>query len=189
MSVCGRYSDFAEYMEVVDTQPVQTTRLDDLPEIGDIDWAKLDVQGAELLAIQGGANTLQQATVIEIEAEFIEQYKNQPLFADVDQALRNLGFAFHTFLGFGTRPLKPLLQSDKRQGFRQWLWADAVYIKDFHYRKSLEDEKLVKMATIMHHVYDSYDTSCSLFSSYDKRHSTRVSESYTTFLHEHRLVQ
>ena len=56
------------------------------------DGLKVDVQGAELDVLQGGANTLKHFKLIELEVEFNYQYKGQPLFSDIDLFLRKHGF-------------------------------------------------------------------------------------------------
>ncbi|GIR02833.1 MAG: hypothetical protein CM15mP12_3640 [Gammaproteobacteria bacterium] len=40
---------------------------------------KLDIQGAELEALKGSVNSLKSICCIELEIEFAELYKNQPL--------------------------------------------------------------------------------------------------------------
>lgn len=57
------------------------------------DALKADVQGAELDVLRGGASTLRHFKLIELEVEFNYQYKEQPLFSDIDLFLRNHGFA------------------------------------------------------------------------------------------------
>lgn len=55
-------------------------------------FAKLDVQGYELQVIRGGAKTLRHASAILTELSFVELYENQPLIADVVEAMKGLGF-------------------------------------------------------------------------------------------------
>jgi protein O-GlcNAc transferase len=179
LELCGKFTAYADYMEVVDQYQVMTHRLDDILEIGDVDWAKMDIQGAELDAIRGGTETLRKAMVVETEVKFIEQYVGQPLFAEVDQELRRLGFMFHTFLGYGTRPLKPvILQSDPRKGFRQWLWADAVYVPELSSMKNLSPERLLKLACILHEAYKSFDLACYALIHYDSLLGTNLADQY-----------
>lgn len=64
---------------------------------------KLDVQGSELSVLQHARRVLQDVTALQVEVEFIRLYENQPLFAYVDMFLRDQGFVFHTFTGFGSR--------------------------------------------------------------------------------------
>ena len=46
---------------------------------------------------------------MQTEVEFVPLYKKQPLFAEVDIALRELGFVFHRFGGMAGRTMKPLV--------------------------------------------------------------------------------
>lgn len=69
--------------------------IEDFDEIFNDDFlVKLDVQGYELLVIQGGINTIKQAKIVLIEVCFYEFYENQPLFDDVYNCLRKLGFEY-----------------------------------------------------------------------------------------------
>ena len=57
--------------------------------INDIDFMKVDVQGGELQVIRGGGEFLKDNLIgIEVEVEFLEMYKNQPLFGDVEKYIR-----------------------------------------------------------------------------------------------------
>lgn len=56
---------------------------------------KMDVQGFEDRVITGGRNTLTQARVLIIETSFVRLYENQPLFGDIHDMMRSLGFAYH----------------------------------------------------------------------------------------------
>lgn len=55
---------------------------------------KIDVQGFELHVINGGQSTLAIADVVILEVSFREFYEGQPLFADVHERMRQLGFAY-----------------------------------------------------------------------------------------------
>jgi FkbM family methyltransferase len=56
------------------------------------DFIKIDVQGYELEVLKGGEQAVSNSIGCELEVSFIEIYKNQPLFADVDQWMRARGF-------------------------------------------------------------------------------------------------
>ena len=49
------------------THPVETRRLDDIEEIGDIDYIKIDVQGAEVDVFRGAPKTLAKTTLIQTD--------------------------------------------------------------------------------------------------------------------------
>ncbi len=59
----------------------------------DAAFLKLDVQGAELEILGGSQRLLEDALVaLRVEVSFIPIYRNQPLFADIDSALRSFNF-------------------------------------------------------------------------------------------------
>jgi FkbM family methyltransferase len=132
MALLRRFQHLAELTAPQSTEAVTTKRLDDIPEIASVDYLKLDVQGAEVLVLRGGERLLQGAVCIHTEVCFAPLYKGQALFAEIDQELRRQGFLFHTFAGMSGRAFKPLAPSpDPSQPFRQLLWGDAVYVRDF----------------------------------------------------------
>ena len=104
-----RFHGIAELCEVVSRSEVTTATLDSLQEdLGPIDFLKIDVQGGELAVIEGATEVLKGVSVVEVEVEFVELYQAQPLFADVDAALRARGFVFHRFSSLQGRCMKPL---------------------------------------------------------------------------------
>jgi hypothetical protein len=54
----------------------------------------MDVQGFEDRVIAGGLRTLERASVLWVETSFVELYEGQPLFADIHDRLRDLGFEY-----------------------------------------------------------------------------------------------
>lgn len=85
-----------ERFDIIGDILVEVDTLDNLCKqhnIQDVDFIKLDTQGSELLILKG-AQRLLDSTVfgVEIEVEFAELYKGQPLFSEIDGFLRSLGF-------------------------------------------------------------------------------------------------
>jgi FkbM family methyltransferase len=174
-----KFGNLGEVMMPVGQHPVSTTRADDIAEIGDVDFVKIDVQGAELSVFQNAKRILADAMVIQAEVEFVELYKDQPLFAEVDTFLRQHGFVFHTFDGFGMRAFKPLVRDyDENLGFRQFLWADAIYVRDWLCLEKLPDEKLKKFAVLAHDVLGSFDLAHLVLSELERRSGVNWTEIY-----------
>ena len=83
---------------------------------------------------------------------------HQPLFADLDVALRAHGFVFHTFRGFGQRAFAPfVVDGNPARGINQILWADAVYVRDWMALEALSPDRLCRYAALVHGLYGSYD--------------------------------
>jgi FkbM family methyltransferase len=171
-------------LPVVAESDIQTHRLDDIPEIQDIDYLKLDVQGAELDIIQGASRLLSGAAVAHTEVEFIPMYTDQPLFGDIDVALRKLGFWLHKLDGIQGRVMQPLVPNNNPFApLSQILWADgAIYVRSFMSFDRMSPEKLLKLAIILHEVYASVDLAALALSSYDALSGADLRSAYLSKL-------
>ncbi len=171
--VLGAFQGFGEWGRVVDRRSITTHRLDDLAEVDAIDYLKLDVQGSELSALRGVQRKLTSTLVIETEAQFVPFYKNQPLFAEVDQELRGAGFLLHRFGPMVSRVFKPMLVRDSiYSGLSQTLWSDAVYVRRFTDFAKLSSEALLKIALVTHDLYRSIDLVALALGHVDQRDGT-----------------
>ncbi|NQV82285.1 MAG: FkbM family methyltransferase [Rhodospirillales bacterium] len=152
------YHGFPEWGKVLSRQPIDTVRLDDVEEIGNLDFLKIDIQGGELCAFENATERLAECVVIHTEVEFLPMYVDQPLFSEVEMFLRGLGFRFHRFVPLVSRIIQPMLIDDNiYQDFSQVFWADAVFVRDFTRLTELEPGKLLKLACVLHDVYGSGD--------------------------------
>jgi FkbM family methyltransferase len=128
---------------------IETTTLDDFclsESIREIDFLQIDVQGADLLVLQGAQETLKNVLAIQIEVEFSHLYHDQPLFADVDSYLRKQNFTlFDLATSYRIRSCSPIA-SRIRPG--QLLWADAFYFRDLLQKNKNDPQKLLKLACI-----------------------------------------
>jgi FkbM family methyltransferase len=88
--------------------------------ITNIDILKLDIQGGELMALQGIKDNLSKQAVRAIfcEVEFRELYENQPLFWNITAYLMSFGYHFLN------------LVSRKVSEMGVLSWADAIYVND-----------------------------------------------------------
>jgi protein O-GlcNAc transferase len=174
-----KFQNLAEVVTPVASHAVSTTRLDDIAEIGDIDFIKIDVQGSELVVLENASRVLSSAVLIQTEVEFVELYKGQPMFADVDNFLRASGFQFHTLNGFSGRAFKPLVANgDVNSAFRQALWSDAIYVRDWMHLENLSEAKLRNYAILAHDVLRSYDLAHVALSALDVKAGGRRAADY-----------
>ncbi|MHC4075681.1 MAG: FkbM family methyltransferase [Planctomycetota bacterium] len=180
-----KFQNLSELVQVVEYTTVSTKRLDDIDEVQNADYLKIDVQGAEVDVFNGAENLLADIMIVHTEVEFVPLYINQPLFAEVDQTLRKHGFLFHKFFrGVITgRTFKPLIvNSNTNQGLSQALWSDAIFVKNFLHYDQMPPEKLLKLAVILHDVYGSYDLVHYILSEFDKQTSAKCAEQYLQLL-------
>jgi hypothetical protein len=71
----------------------------------------LDIQGAELDALKGACNFLDQVSYIYTEVSYVELYRNAPLAEEIDQYLNSFGFK------------RVVTRKVPKDG-----WADVLYI-------------------------------------------------------------
>ena len=173
LACCSLYEPNLEYVrwfEVIPEAmaidlvlPVDVFRLDDFcreKSLTSIDYLILDVQGAELLVLEGASSILPDVLVIKTEVNFTNLYHHQPLFADVDVFLRQAGFSiFDLSCNYIPRHLKAMVPVySKRFGkfafenesvrCGQLLWGDAIYLRDLLYNGETCPEKLLKLACL-----------------------------------------
>lgn len=179
-----RFSNLAELFVVEGRDEVETARLDDLPEVGDIDLLKIDVQGGELEVFAGASRVLREAMIVHTEVSFVPMYEGQALFGDVDTVLRRAGFLFHRFDGEPHgRAIRPLVSSKGPHApLSQVLWADAVYVRDFTRLEALPSRKRLALATLLHESYRSYDLCAYVLHVQDKVNGSDFWAPYITRL-------
>lgn len=94
------------------------------------EFLKLDAQGAEIDILKGAARTLSERTVVVVaEFSFIEIYRDQPLFSQLESFLADQGFTFYGFHSLQGWSRKFL---DKRaaRGRERLCFGDAVFFRD-----------------------------------------------------------
>jgi len=179
LALLSQFHLLEEVTTVVARCEMATKRLDDLlPELpgGRVDFIKLDVQGYELAVLQGAEDALRGAVAVHTEVEFVEMYKGQPLFADVDAHLRARGFVFHRFFGVKGAPARPMTLPLAEPPYSQQLWADAVYVRALWSPgslASLSSVQLLRMALVLHEIYLSYDAAHGVLSVLDTMVASR----------------
>ncbi len=184
--VLALFHGFGDWGRVLRTEPVDTVRLDDIPETAGMDLLKVDVQGAELMVLDHAAERLAGAVVVQAEVEFLPMYRDQPLFAEIDQCLRRHGFALHRFEPLVSRVVKPLvLNNNKFAGFSQLLWADAIYVRDLTRLERLSPAKLLRGAVILHDCYRAYDVVLFLLLQLDRATGSAHAPRYLGALAQH----
>jgi hypothetical protein len=130
--------------------------------ISEIDFMKIDIQGAELDVFSGGVATLSKAVAIVSEVEFVPLYHRQPLFGDVCSLLTGQGFMFHKFLGMAGRTLQPVVLNNNPNFATQHMWSDAMFIREISGLAGMPTDKLLKLG-LLAYLYRSPDVSYHCF--------------------------
>lgn len=162
------FNSFPQLGRVRETQDIDTARLDDIAELPAIDFLKMDVQGAELMVLQGGRTKLRETIAVQLEVSFVPLYRDQPPFGTLDLELRQQGFIPHRFVDVKRWSISPaIMGGDPRVPLNQLLEADIVYIRD-PMHDALSDDQLRKLAVVAH-LYKSPDLAARCLTDLEKR--------------------
>ena len=175
----SRYNNL-EMSRLKEVTTVSTVTMDGFVannQIGDVDFIKIDIQGAELEVFQGGVKTLESVLVIVSEAEFIELYVGQPLFGELCAFLSTQGMQIQKFLGLGGRTLKPIVVDDNPAAASQQMWSDVLFIRKLFEETPLSPEQYLKVA-VLAMLYNCVDVALYCCRQVDLQAGTRIGEEY-----------
>lgn len=178
------YSGMEYFYRIERQASIQTYQMDAFFPEANFDYMTIDVQGYELEVLKCGGRNVSNLLGMHVEVSFVEKYKGQPLFRDVDRYLAFRDFTFHCFTGYGTRsPRKIMTEGSSVNGLNQWLWADAFY---FHRLDDSEfwccKNRLIKLARIFHCVYQSYDFAAHALRLHDRFVGSTLFDEYIAYL-------
>jgi FkbM family methyltransferase len=169
------YLALPEMLEVTETKPVETRRLDDVPEASGCRFLKIDVQGGELEVPDGAANLRRDVLVVFVEVEFVSIYKSQPLFCQIHALLERDGFELLDLVepGYGSYRASNngLLQS-------RLMWADGLYVRRLEARDDWSKPQLLQLACAAHFIANKFDYVAHLLAWCDKKYETALHTDY-----------
>jgi FkbM family methyltransferase len=152
-----RRFSFHDLFEQTGEEPMKTEVLDDIPAVGkmDVDILKCDTQGLELPILKSASQTLHKAFYVETETGFVENYKGETTYSQIDEFMRQEGF-----LLFDINTSHRITRDNvfrKQKGIpAQLMWCEAVWLKDYiqqarrdtAFTRVLTREKLLKSLII-----------------------------------------
>ena len=124
-SLLAHSASFATRARVDRYQPIEvaTTTLDAYAEehgLDHVDLVKLDIEGAELMALRGAAGLLARQAVdfVVSEVRFVADYEGQPLLAELVEHMAGVGYTLFN------------LYAPAESALRQALFGDATFVSE-----------------------------------------------------------
>ena len=148
-----------EIYQTLSADPIATRRIDDMDEIPQIDFLKIDIQGGELAVFQNARQKLRDTIAIQTEMRFCRIYEDEPLFGEVDIELNNQGFEMHNIFEAPRRFRMPHAHVAKTTNHcvKQLLDNDFIYVRGLRALDEADALKLKKLAVLADGVFQSFD--------------------------------
>lgn len=113
----------------------------------------MDIQGGELDALLGSEKTLQKTLGLEIEVEFQRIYKDQPVFNDIFDFLKENEFVFIDF----TRLVR-WERDNLYSSLGQCIWGDSIFLRTPEYiLNNFINIDVIKKYILICLLYNKYD--------------------------------
>ncbi len=161
----NRFS-YADLFREVGTDTVICTTLNALANDQGLkaDIIKLDTQGLELPILKAGDKLLENSFCVETETGFMENYKAETTFSQIDQFMRSKGFYMFD-INIHSIGRKNILS---QHGKHQPLWCNAVWLYDIvGHKEPVTEEQALKVLLICK-VLKFFDYGMELVDHFDK---------------------
>lgn len=143
---------FSERFKIKNELLLESTTMDNL-KFENADFIKLDIQGGELDALLGSEKTLQKTLGLEIEVEFQRIYKDQPVFNDIFDFLKENEFVFIDF----TRLVR-WERDNLYSSLGQCIWGDSIFLRTPEYiLNNFINIDVIKKYILICLLYNKYD--------------------------------
>lgn len=127
----NRFS-FRQLFEITGKEKINTVLLSKVESLKDIDVdiIKTDTQGLELPILSNAGDLMEKAFFIETETGFVENYKGETTYAEIDLFMRSKGFLLFD-LNINHRISRDNVFKQEATGSEQILWCEATWMKDY----------------------------------------------------------
>lgn len=152
-----------DFLNIMNTAEIDTVTMDSL----DLrpDFIKLDAEGSELEILQGGMQTIKHALGIRVEVAFVELFKDQPLFREVDAFLASQGFTLYDLTTFRLERLLPNQVGMSHGDTGQVIVGQALYFRDIYKDLDKYDEQTILKLASLFEVFNLTDCAFEILNS------------------------
>ena len=179
----SKFKDYERYA-IEKTIKLRSDLIDNL-NLQNIDFMKIDIQGGGLDALRGSEKTLKDIMGIEVEVEFQQLYKKQPLFGDINNFICEKNFEFVDFI------LISRWERNNYNSYGQACFADALYLRSPEFANSNYDKKKMINYLVILLLYNKYDLieACNLSSLFNKSEMKIINKVVKYFKQKNKLAR
>jgi len=123
---------FGDLFERIGEEKVNTVKLNDVQMLkdNDTDIIKIDTQGLELPILSNAEIILDKSFLVETETGFVDNYKGETTYAQIDSFMRSKGFLLFD-INTNHRVPRNNHFKEVNTGKEQILWCEATWMKDY----------------------------------------------------------
>lgn len=159
---------------VLGTQTIPTTRLDDLTGLEKVDWLILNGANDNAAILQGAQRLLPKVLIVQARTLFADIFEKQTDLTRLSELLSAHGFKLLAPVQANTASYFPqdldLLKPPSRS---QWVAADAVFVPDENRIREMDDNQRWKLAYLLHSAYDAQDLAYQVLKQTDEELAKR----------------
>lgn len=151
----------------------------------EIDFIKIDIQGAEMKALEGAKKVLEKTIGLEVEVEFQQMYINQPLFGEINKFLIQKDFEFIDFT------LIKRWERNQNSSYGQSIFANVLFLRTpEQISKNYDKDKFIRYLLILL-LYNKFDLfkSCDLKKIFSTSEIREIEKIYNFFKNKNKLAR
>ncbi len=151
----------------------------------EIDFIKIDIQGAEMKALEGAEKILNKTIGLEVEVEFQPMYVDQPLFGEINNFLIKKNFEFIDFT------LIKRWERNQNSSYGQSIFANVLFLRTPEYiSKNYDKDKFIRYILILL-LYNKFDlfNSCITQKVFSGAEIKEIEKIYNFFKNKNKLAR
>ena len=179
----ARFPGYGRWGRLLDTEPVSTSRLDDLVDTPPLRLLRGDCRGRDIMVFSHGEHCLAGLAMLELKTAPTALHAGGTSLFTLGSWLAERGFVLHTFRRENRRLFLPAgTEANPYAGRHQLLQLDAVFIPDPLRWREMNRERLLALAFLAHALHRSTDLTMHVLDSLDRRGGGDRLGSYRTYL-------
>ncbi len=170
---------------IASNEELDTVKFDDIAEIMNVDYLKIDIQGGELAVFQNARTKMAKMLALQTEVRFLRLYDDEPDFSEVNAEIVGQGLEMHSLVQIHKWPIdNSQIDRLQRRSRRQLIDGDMVYVRHLRTLDTCLDIDLKKLALLADGVFGSFDLALRCIDILAKRDVCKMtaSEKYLNVL-------
>lgn len=153
--------------QVITELPISSVALDQIDGLQALDWLILDDRHDAVTILEHGQRALRNSLLIEVKIAFQPTHERQASLDEVCHWASRHGFRFYRLDRPTHRSHLPKRENLRSRSFSELVAANALFVPSHERMRLLSDRQRIKLAFILHSVYEVQDLAYRLLAGVD----------------------